>query len=175
MSSFHMHKLLLKLCVSWITSVLQYISVLSHLSPLPFIITLYHNQLLQHSNDSASAIEYSQLFCGISGDTQDHRPLGMRVHVPARTFPCVHCCLSRADVRLKVFCYWHPLEELGKITQSKDVSLEAKAKIIHTLIFPVTMYKCKRQIVKKAGREKWIHLKYSVGGELYEYAGPPER
>ena len=35
------------------------------------------------------------------------------------------------------------LAELGKITKSKDVSLKTKAKIIHTLVFPITMYKCK--------------------------------
>ena len=64
--------------------------------------------------------------------------------------------------------------EFGKITKSKDVSLETKAKIIHTLVFPVSMYKCENWTVKKADRKKKIHVKYSVGGELYGYPEPPE-
>ena len=34
------------------------------------------------------------------------------------------------------------------------MSLESKAKIIHTLIFPVTMYRCESWTVKKADRKK---------------------
>ena len=34
------------------------------------------------------------------------------------------------------------IKELGKIIKCKEVSLKTKAKIIHTLIFPITMYKC---------------------------------
>ena len=46
------------------------------------------------------------------------------------------------------------MEELGEITKSKDVSLDTKAKAIHTLIFPITMYGCESQTVKKADRGK---------------------
>lgn len=35
------------------------------------------------------------------------------------------------------------IEELGKITNSKDVSLENKGKITHTLVFLVSVYRCK--------------------------------
>lgn len=45
------------------------------------------------------------------------------------------------------------LEELGKI-KSKDVSLETKAKITHTLIFLITTHGCKSWTVKKADRKK---------------------
>lgn len=34
------------------------------------------------------------------------------------------------------------VEELGKIIKSKGVTLETKAKIIYTLVFPVTTYGC---------------------------------
>ena len=34
------------------------------------------------------------------------------------------------------------VEQLGKITRSKDVSLETQAQIPHTLVFPVTVYRC---------------------------------
>lgn len=40
-------------------------------------------------------------------------------------------------------------EELGKITKNKDVSPQTNAKIIHMLIFPITMYGCKRRTVKR--------------------------
>ena len=46
------------------------------------------------------------------------------------------------------------MEELGEITKSKDVSLETKAKIIHTLIFPITVYRWGGFTVKKADRKK---------------------
>ena len=45
------------------------------------------------------------------------------------------------------------MEELGKITKSKDVSLETKAKIIHILIFPITMHRCGGWIVKMPDRK----------------------
>lgn len=48
--------------------------------------------------------------------------------------------------------------ELGKITKSKDVSLESKAKTTHTLGFPITMHGCKSWTGKKADRKQWIHL-----------------
>lgn len=51
------------------------------------------------------------------------------------------------------------MEELGKITKSKDASLETKDKIIHTLMFLVTMCVCKGWTAKKADGKKWIHLK----------------
>ena len=35
------------------------------------------------------------------------------------------------------------MKELGKIIKCKEVSLETKAKIIHTLVFPITMYGAK--------------------------------
>ena len=46
------------------------------------------------------------------------------------------------------------MKELGKIIKCKEVSLEAKAKIIHTLVFPIAMYKCESWTVKKADRKK---------------------
>ena len=35
------------------------------------------------------------------------------------------------------------MEKLGKITKSEDVLLETEAMIIHTLIFPITICRCK--------------------------------
>lgn len=67
------------------------------------------------------------------------------------------------------------MTEPGKITKSKDVSLESKAKIVHTLEFPITMNRCESWTVKKADRKKKIHLKYVFGRELYGHPGPPER
>mgnify|MGYP007046027100 CR=1 FL=1 len=46
------------------------------------------------------------------------------------------------------------MKELGKITKGKDVSLETMAKIIHILVFPITMYRCKSWTVKKTNRKK---------------------
>ena len=48
------------------------------------------------------------------------------------------------------------MEALGKIIKSRDMSLETKAKIIHTLIFPSTMYRCESWTVKKADIKKWF-------------------
>lgn len=42
------------------------------------------------------------------------------------------------------------MEELEKITKRKDVSLETKAKIIYTLLHPITMYRCESWTVKRA-------------------------
>lgn len=46
------------------------------------------------------------------------------------------------------------MEELGKVTKSKYVSLETKAKVIHTLVYPVTMYRLESWTVKEADRGK---------------------
>ena len=63
--------------------------------------------------------------------------------------------------------------ELGKIAKRKDVSLEIKAEIIHTLRILITMYRCKSGIVRKADRKKkLIHMDLYVRGELYRYHGP---
>ena len=45
-------------------------------------------------------------------------------------------------------------EESEKIIKCKEVSLATKAKIIHFLIFLITMYRCESYMVKKANREK---------------------
>ena len=44
--------------------------------------------------------------------------------------------------------------ELGKLTNSEDVSLETKAKVICTLVFPITMYGHKSWTGRKADRKK---------------------
>ena len=59
------------------------------------------------------------------------------------------------------------MKELGKIIKCEEVSLETKTKVIHTLIFSITMYKSKSWTVKKVDKKKLIHLKHSVGGEPY--------
>lgn len=46
------------------------------------------------------------------------------------------------------------IKESGKVIVRKDVSLETKAKIIHALVFPITMHGCKSWTVKKADRKK---------------------
>ena len=64
------------------------------------------------------------------------------------------------------------MEELGKVIKNKDVSLETKDNTIHTLILPITTYRCERWTVIG---EKLIHLKDGVGAELDGYPGPKER
>lgn len=53
------------------------------------------------------------------------------------------------------------IKELGKIN-SKDVSLETKTGIIHTLIFPIAMYVCKNWLVKKVGSKKKIDFIWNM-------------
>lgn len=48
------------------------------------------------------------------------------------------------------------MEELQKVIGSKDVSLEAKAKIIHTFVSPVTMYGRESCTVKEVDGGKMI-------------------
>lgn len=69
------------------------------------------------------------------------------------------------------------MEESGKITESTDVSLEAKAKIIDTLECLITMQRLQKLDLEEGRwrKKKLIHLKYGVGGELYGYPGLPER
>lgn len=65
------------------------------------------------------------------------------------------------------------MEELGKITKSKNVSLETKIKVIQTLLSAIIMYGCESWKVKKIERNKgWVYLKYGVGGELSRYPEP---
>lgn len=65
------------------------------------------------------------------------------------------------------------MEELSETTKSKEVPLETKAKIIHTLVFPTTMYGRKSWTVKTGN--KIIHLKYGLGEELNGYPEAPGR
>ena len=67
------------------------------------------------------------------------------------------------------------MEDLGKITNGKDVSLETKAKIIHSLIFPITVYRGNTWTVKRLIREELVHMKYSIGRELQGHRGLAER
>ena len=46
------------------------------------------------------------------------------------------------------------IKELEKIIKCKDVSLETNAKIIRTLVFPITIYGCGSWIVNKTDRKK---------------------
>lgn len=45
------------------------------------------------------------------------------------------------------------MEELRKIIKGKYVSIETKAKTIHILVFPVTMYRYESWTVKKTDRK----------------------
>ena len=58
------------------------------------------------------------------------------------------------------------MEELGKITESKYVSLETKAKITHTLVPPITMHRCECWTGKKADKKNWTYLKQGDGAYL---------
>lgn len=64
------------------------------------------------------------------------------------------------------------VEESGKSIKSKDVSLETKAKVTHTLVVPVTVHGCKRGTVKEADGKN-IGSRAICG--IYGYRGPPER
>lgn len=44
--------------------------------------------------------------------------------------------------------------ELGKIPKSKDMPLDTQAKIIDTLLLPVTMHECEIWAVTKADRKQ---------------------
>lgn len=46
------------------------------------------------------------------------------------------------------------MKELEKVIKYKDMSVETKSKIIHTLVFPVTMYWYKSWTVKKTNRRE---------------------
>ena len=60
------------------------------------------------------------------------------------------------------------MEELGKISKSKAVSLETKVStIIHVLAFPVPEPGCKSWREKKADRKIPVHLKRGAGGEIH--------
>ena len=59
---------------------------------------------------------------------------------------------------------------IGKVIKYHDVSLVIRAKIIHTLVFSLTMRKYPHMCgweswtMRKGDGGKWIHLKYSVLG-----------
>nr|XP_014699041.2 uncharacterized protein LOC106832698 [Equus asinus] len=42
------------------------------------------------------------------------------------------------------------MEELGRITRCEEVSSDTKAKVVHTLVLPTTVYACESWAVKKA-------------------------
>lgn len=59
------------------------------------------------------------------------------------------------------------IEELGKITKSKAVSLETKvSKIIHTLVFPITVPGCESWAVETADRNIYSFEIWNSRGAL---------
>ena len=56
-----------------------------------------------------------------------------------------------------------------------DVSLETKAKIIHTLVFPITMYECESWTVEGGWKLKNDSLESWCWRDLYGNPGPTER
>lgn len=62
----------------------------------------------------------------------------------------------------------------SKITESKAVSLESKAKVIHTLPFPLLSMEMKVEQWRRL-RGNLILWEYGVGGELYRYSEPLEK
>ena len=63
------------------------------------------------------------------------------------------------------------MKKLEKIIKFTDASLETKAKFIHIIVFPITMYGCESWTVKKVSREKSICSKYDDGGEFCGHFG----
>lgn len=56
------------------------------------------------------------------------------------------------------------------------MSLDNKAKITHTMVLLIGMYRFENQNVKKAVKGRLvIHLNYGVGGELDECHGAPNK
>lgn len=64
------------------------------------------------------------------------------------------------------------MEELRKITKSKDVTLDTKAEITHILIFPVSLYSCKSWTVKKSGRKNIESSVDTLDCQKVEQVGP---
>ena len=50
------------------------------------------------------------------------------------------------------------MKQLEKIIKRTDVSLETKAKIIYTLVFLITMYRCESWTIKKADKKEIVFL-----------------
>lgn len=47
---------------------------------------------------------------------------------------------------------------MRQFIKCKEESLETKDKILHTLVFPTTLYRCESCTGKKADGTKWIRL-----------------
>lgn len=57
----------------------------------------------------------------------------------------------------------------------EELALETKAKIIHTLVYPITMYRCESWTVKKADRKIIDSFEIWCWKRVYRYPGQPER
>lgn len=64
------------------------------------------------------------------------------------------------------------MEELVRVTKSRAESLENKAKVTHTLIFPTTVYGSKNWTVKKTNSKKVNLCETWCWGELCRRPGP---
>lgn len=61
------------------------------------------------------------------------------------------------------------------LSKEQNVSLETKSKIIHPIYSQLLYTDAKVGQSRRLTGKNMIHLKYSVGGELYGYPGLPER
>lgn len=68
-----------------------------------------------------------------------------------------------------------PMGELGKVTKSKNTSLETKTKFILILIFQITMYKCKSWTVKKTNKKKNVLFEIGYWKRALEIPWTPRK
>ena len=55
------------------------------------------------------------------------------------------------------------MTNLDSIFKSRDITLPTKALLVKAMVFPVVMYGCESQTVKKAEREELMFLNCGVG------------
>ena len=55
------------------------------------------------------------------------------------------------------------MANLDSILKSRDITLPIKVPLVKSMVFPVVMYGCESWTVKKAERQRMIHLNCGVG------------
>ena len=55
------------------------------------------------------------------------------------------------------------MRNLDSVLKSRDITLQAKVHLVKGMVFPVVMYGCESWTVKKAERQRMIHLNCGVG------------
>ena len=67
------------------------------------------------------------------------------------------------EIKRRLLLGRNVMTNLDSILKSRDITFPTKVHLVNAMVFPVVMYGCESWTVKKAERQRMIHLNCGVG------------